>query len=199
MTAKKTKLDELEVRPLESELAATVISAVVSQGTVIDSFSTWLLGGTAGAAALVIVNIDKLAPKLSPVSLRLLLGTFCISIVFGLLQKWEALAFQMEAKLDEALEEKVMALAKAHGGAEVSDPYSYLRNKLDYVHTLAAVFKSFPRRLRKKALAHFSLPNANTRFERSQLRFLRYVRQARLLLGQLIFAVAAIPIVAFSI
>jgi hypothetical protein len=116
-----------------------------------------------------------------------------------LLQKMEALEFQIEAKRDEALEKNIAALVKKHGGPDVTDPDAYLRDKLDYAQTMAAVILSFPKSIRKIAMSRLLQANGTTRFERSGVKLLRAVRQIRYLAAQLIFAIAAIPIVGIAL
>lgn len=155
----------------EKDIAETFSTAITEPSPAIDTFSTWLLGGTAAAVALLLSNIDKLVPRLGVVPSKLILLALGVSVIFGLLQKFSALQLHMGQKIAEAAEARLAKLVSTHAGQEVADPYAYIRENANAVDAVVLMVSSFPKTLRNKMISRY-LRNSSDPVEsnRSQVR-----------------------------
>jgi len=182
----------------EKDIAETFSSAIIESSPSIDTFSTWLLGGTAAAVALLLSNIDKLVPQLGAVPSKLVLLILGVSVIFGLLQKFTALQLHMGQKIAEAAETRLAKLVATHAGKEVADPYAYIRENANAVDAIILIVSSFPQTLRNKMINRY-LRNSSDPAElnRSQVNLL--IKQFAQLTAQAICVIIAIPIAAYGI
>lgn len=187
-----------EYGPLEKDIAEAFVSAIVSPSPTIDTFSTWLLGGTAAAVALLISNVDKLVPRLGAVPSKLLLIALGISVIFGLLQKFCTLQLQYAQQLADAAESKLTALVSRHAGEAVGDPFAYIRENANVVDTVVLLISAFPKSLQRYVIAKFFHTSSNPG-ERNQSQVTLLVKQFSYLTLQITFVVVAIPVVAYGI
>ena len=187
-----------EYGTLEKDIAEAFVAAIVSPSLTIDTFSTWLLGGTAAAVALVISNADKLVPRVGTVPSKLLLIALGISVIFGLLQKFFAVQLQYAQQLANAADSKLHALVTRHAGEPVVDPFAYIREKANVVDTLVLLISAFPKSLQKQAIGKF-LHTSNDPAEGNRAQVTMLVKQFMYLSLQIVFVMAAIPIAAYGI
>ena len=94
----------------ENAIVSSMFESVAKASDPIDSFSTWLLAGTAAIASFLIANSEKLIPIITRDGFRLCGVFLCLSCVFGLVAKMYAL----RSKIGIELGEMVRATFKEH-------------------------------------------------------------------------------------
>lgn len=182
----------------EKSIAETFASVITEPSPAIDTFSTWLLGGTAAAVALLLSNIDKLVPRLGTMPSKLILLTLGVSVIFGLIQKFFALQLHMRKKFAEATDDKFEKLVNAHAGKEVADPYAYIRENANMVDTIILMISTYPKSLRNTVIKRY-LRNTSGPLESSQTQVSLFIKQLVCITAQAACVVATIPLAAFSI
>ena len=75
----------------ENAMVSSMFEAGLTASEPIESFSTWLLVGTAAIASFLITNADKILPLVSRCGFRTLGAFLCASCIFGLISKVYAL------------------------------------------------------------------------------------------------------------
>lgn len=163
------------------EFEKDIASAITEPSPAIDTFSTWLLGGTSAAVALLLSNMDKLIPRLGSVPSKLILMVLGISVIFGLLQKFSALQLHIDKNIAEAVETKLTKLVTIHAGND----------------DVKLIVPSFPNSLKNKFIIrylHFSDP---VEWNPSQVTLLG--KQLAYLTAQAVFVIIAIPIASYGI
>jgi hypothetical protein len=75
----------------ENAIVASMFEAVSKTTEPIETFSTWLLLGTAAIASFLITNADKVLPLIKPKGFSVCGAFLCLSCIFGLLSKMCAL------------------------------------------------------------------------------------------------------------
>lgn len=91
----------------ESQIIEAIFEGHHRSIKIIDKFSTWLLAGTAAAASLTILNIDKLFSVIDSGKLKLAITALLLSAFFGIISKYLATSTQsllvIEAKIKKLL------------------------------------------------------------------------------------------------
>lgn len=75
----------------ENAMVSSMFEAGSTASEPIESFSTWLLVGTAAIASFLITNADKILPLVGPGGFRVLGAFLCASCIFGLISRVYAL------------------------------------------------------------------------------------------------------------
>lgn len=87
-----------------AEHALVVASDAITGG--LASFSTWLMAGSGAAFSLFIINIDKLAPRLSGVAFQCALLFFAASLLAGLISRWMATSVASQLAVLELIKQR---------------------------------------------------------------------------------------------
>lgn len=88
----------------ENAIVSSMLVATSKASKPIDSFTTWLLAGTAAIAAFLLGNADKLIPVLGQPGFRSIGAALCVSGLFGLLSKIFAVRHKVALETGKAVE-----------------------------------------------------------------------------------------------
>ncbi|MCG8275259.1 hypothetical protein [Stenotrophomonas sp. NLF4-10] len=88
----------------ENAIVSSMLSATSRASEPIETFTTWLLVGTAAVASFLLGNADKLVPILGDPGFRSVGAALCVSCLFGLLSKVFALRHKMAMETGKAVE-----------------------------------------------------------------------------------------------
>jgi hypothetical protein len=179
---------------LEKDLAEKLADAMVAPSPNIDTFSTWLLGGTAAAIALFIANLDKLALRLGPVPSKILVSALAVSILFGLLQKYMAMLIHMGRSIFETAETNLRKLASAHAGKDITDPVAYFQQNANAVDSIVLFVSSFPPWFQRRFL---NTLKGDTNQPRSEIR--KFILQLIFLVLQIVAIFSSVAVAVYGL
>ena len=104
----------------ENAIVASMFEAASMAREPIETFSTWLLVGTAAVASFFIANAEKAVPIISQ-SGYLVCGAFlCLSCIFGLLSKMYALTCKIGSDVSSAVKKTFLEQLEKHKEEENS-------------------------------------------------------------------------------
>ena len=95
-----------------AEHALVVASDAITGG--LASFSTWLMAGSGAAFSLFIINIDKLASRLSGVAFQCALLFFAASLLAGLISRWMATSVASQLAVLELIKQRAADVDHHH-------------------------------------------------------------------------------------
>lgn len=95
--------NRLNISNAERDLVKALFLGTLSGSEHIDRFSTWLLAGIAGTAALFITGIASVLPFLSEIGFKHCEGLLIVAGLLGLLAKQRALAVRIVLEQDRVL------------------------------------------------------------------------------------------------
>jgi hypothetical protein len=98
----------------ENAMVASMFEAASKATEPIDTFSTWLLLGTAAVASFFITNSEKLLPLIKTSGFLTCGGFLCISCFFGLLSKIAALGCKISSDVGITVKETFIAHLSKH-------------------------------------------------------------------------------------
>lgn len=87
----------------ENAMVSSMFEAASKASKPLEDFSTWLLIGTAAVASFLIANSDKLVPLLGSRGFSLCGALLCLSCLFGLLSKLQALKSHIGKEAGDAI------------------------------------------------------------------------------------------------
>lgn len=98
----------------ENALVGSMFEATQKAVEPVDTFSTWLLVGTAAVASFLIGNAEKLIPIVGKVGFLTCGLLLCLSCLFGLLSKMFALSGRVGFATGEAVRKALPLLLEKH-------------------------------------------------------------------------------------
>jgi hypothetical protein len=98
----------------ENAMVASMFEAVSKASEPIETFSTWLLLGTAAIASFLITNADKVLPLIKPKGFSVCGVFLCLSCIFGLLSKMSALTCKIGNDVGSAVKKTFIEHLEKH-------------------------------------------------------------------------------------
>jgi len=98
----------------ENAIVASMFDAASKTSEPIETFSTWLLVGTAAVASFLITNAEKVLPLIKQTGFWLCGAFLCLSCIFGLLSKMYALACKIGSDVSFAVNRTFLEQLEKH-------------------------------------------------------------------------------------
>lgn len=86
----------------ENAIVSSMLEAVEKASKPVDTFSTWLLVGSAATASFLITNAEKVIPVIRVLGFGVCGFFLCLSCILGLISKIFAVLCQVEAEILDA-------------------------------------------------------------------------------------------------
>lgn len=102
----------------EIEAAQAVLHAVISTAPSIEKFITWLLAGSAAAAALMLANLDGLLRVFAISELRAVILLLLLSTLIGLIGKALSVLIQTQIETIEQVKKRMGKVLDEYGKTE---------------------------------------------------------------------------------
>jgi len=173
-------------------------SAILAASPRIDTFSTWLLGATAGFLVLLVTNIERVINVIKTGPVRTIIVVLLVSAVIGLFQKVIALYFYVQTSIDEAGTRNLSEIVKVHSGEDLANPYHYLSHQADFGHFTMLLLSAFPiylQRVIKKML--LSGPDKDLSSRQKDIK--KLVTQFSLVVCQIMGLLCSVAIILFNL
>ena len=135
----------------EHAIVSSMFEAGFKASAPLDSFSTWLLVGTAAVASFLVTNADKLVPIVNQKGFLTCGAFLCISCSFGLLSKMFALRCKIQMDAGAAVHKTFAEKLEAHKQEEekIKQGASFwgitLETGIRLERVLALFYKPLPR------------------------------------------------------
>ena len=98
----------------ENAIVASMFEAASKASEPIETFSTWLLVGTAAVASFLITNADKVLPLIKQTGFFVCGAFLCLSCIFGLLSKMYALTCKIGSDTSSAVKKTFLEQLEKH-------------------------------------------------------------------------------------
>lgn len=98
----------------ENAIVSSMFEAGFKASEPLDSFSTWLLVGTAAVASFLVTNADKLVPIVNQKGFLTCGAFLCISCLFGLISKMFALRCKIQIEAGTAVRKTFAEKLETH-------------------------------------------------------------------------------------
>lgn len=98
----------------ENAIVASMFEATSLAREPIETFSTWLLVGTAAVASFLITNADKVLPLIKQTGFYVCGAFLCLSCIFGLLSKMYALSCKIGSDVSSAVKKTFLEQLEKH-------------------------------------------------------------------------------------
>jgi hypothetical protein len=190
--------EEKGSKKLEKEVAEAMVSAVLAASPRLDTFSTWLMGITAGFLVILFTNLERSVSFIGIAPAKAIVVFLTISTVVGLFQKSWALNLHIQSDIQEARDRKMVELVRVQSGQSAGDPYQYFRENADVPYMLALFVSAFPKWAQKhiyKMILSVPQPDLSDLQKNTK----RLFRQYFAIMIQLICALVTVVIVLFSL
>lgn len=145
----------------ENAIVSSMFEAGFKASEPVDSFSTWLLVGTAAVASFLVTNADKLVPIVNQKGFLTCGAFLCISCLFGLISKMFALRCKIQIDAGAAVRQTFSEKLEAHKQeeAKIKQGASFwgitLETGIRLDRVLAEFYKPLPRWVRWLANRQF--------------------------------------------
>lgn len=110
--------NSLNISNAERDLAKALLTGAISSSTVIDRYSSWLLAGIAGSAALLITGIGSILPYLSEQGFRCSVAFLVVAGFFGFMAKLRAVQVAILLDQESIIAERMSPVFDKHGESE---------------------------------------------------------------------------------
>jgi hypothetical protein len=106
-----------EVESAENELLKSYVNSFLSTTIHVDRLATWLVVGLGATASAMITNINEIAKTIPEIKIKYAILILCVSITFGIFQKFFCFLIQLDLDHEEMLRQKLTDL-KSRGHLE---------------------------------------------------------------------------------
>lgn len=175
------KWNSLNISNAERELVKALLIGTISSSTTIDRYSSWLLAGIAGSAALLITGIGSILPYLSEDGFRFSGALLVVAGSFGFLAKLTAVQVSISLEQEGIIAERMSPVFDRHGESEeeirahAEARGISLDTDVDINRVIGAFISSFPSPMRKYLRRTFEKGLDDPHFSQKQsLRSLLY-------------------------
>lgn len=190
--------DDESRKKLGADIARAMVSGILAASPRIDTFSTWLLGSTAGFLVLLVANIERAISVIKAGPVKAIIVVLIVSAVVGLMQKVIALYFYIQTSIEEGIIRKVSETVRVHSGEDIADPYRYVREHVDFVHFAVLFLSAFPEWL-QSICKKMVLPEPDKDLSHRQKDIQKFVRQFVLVGLQIVGLLVSVMIVLFNL
>lgn len=190
--------DDESSKKFGADVAKAMVSAILAASPRIDTFSTWLLGSTAGFLVLLVTNIERAISVIDKGPVKAIIVVLIISAVIGLMQKVIALYFYIQTSIEEAVTRKVSETVRVHSGEDIANPYLYIAEHADFAQFAGFFLSAFPNWLQsivEKMI--FSAPDNDLSHRKKDIK--KFVRQFVLVGLQIVGLLLSVTIVLFNL
>lgn len=108
------KYDEIIHQNLRNSLIDSASLATIETTSILDKFSMWLLVGVGATATLMIANIDKVLPFITPLGFKISVFLLAISSIAGFASKYFALVVCSSATVTVRMTELIQSKIKEY-------------------------------------------------------------------------------------
>jgi hypothetical protein len=165
--------NRLNISNAEREIARAFFLGTLSSSEHADRFSTWLLAGIAGTAALFVTQISSILPFLSEGGFKRCGGILVVAGLLGLLAKQRAVWVRMALEQNRVIEQLMLPALQKHeeDEDEIRDFAQKrgleIQTEIDIRRASEAFISAFPKilrgRLRKQLEIGLSNPHSHLR------------------------------------
>ncbi|TCB98139.1 hypothetical protein E0L21_22480 [Kosakonia quasisacchari] len=133
--------DEIIQENFRNSLIDSASLATIETTTILDKFSMWLLVGVGATATLMIANIDKILPFITPFGFKISVFFLALSSLAGFLSKYYALVVFSAATVTVRMTELIQSKSKEY--EEQCKKRDEMGRKIGYVSEIEVSLESF--------------------------------------------------------